>query len=66
MPRILTTCPTSGGLVPTGHRTPSIVLTEMEGPRSFRCPSCQQVHSWTADQAVVEDTLSLAAFRSAA
>jgi hypothetical protein len=66
MPRILTTCPNSGGLVPTGHRSPAISLDDMDAPRAFRCPSCEQVHSWTADQAVVEETLSLAAFRSAA
>lgn len=66
MPRILTTCPSTGAIVPTGHRTKSIDIAAMEGSRTFRCPTCQEVHHWTADQAVVEETLSLAAFRPAA
>lgn len=66
MPRILTTCPTSGRMVPTGHRTSGVTLETMDAPRSFRCPTCQQVHSWNADEAVVETTITLATLRSAA
>ncbi|HEY8617081.1 hypothetical protein [Phenylobacterium sp.] len=54
MPRILTTCPTSLTLVPTGHRTASVIIETMTGTRSFRCTSCQQVHTWEASQGVVE------------
>ena len=66
MPRILTTCPTSGAIVPTGHRTSGLDIATMDAPRSFRCPTCQEVHTWNADEAMVEDTLKLAAFRPAA
>ena len=66
MPRILTTCPTTGETVPTGHRTTTVDFAELDAPRSFRCPVCQQVHEWSAENARVEETLSLAPFRSAA
>ena len=65
MPRILTTCPTTGALAPTGHRTGDLDLALLSEPRSFRCPLCEKVHDWTAREAVVEATLSLAAFRAA-
>jgi hypothetical protein len=55
MPRILVTCPSSGAIVPTGHRTAEIDLATMTGSRSFRCPTCQKVHDWTADVAVAEE-----------
>lgn len=63
MARILTTCPTTGQSVPTGHRTTDFELSEQAAPRAFRCPACQKVHSWNRDTAVAEETLSL---RSAA
>jgi hypothetical protein len=66
MPRILTPCSASGDLVPTGHRTPEIDLSTLVGSRAFRCPSCKQIHTWSAKDATVEATLSLAVFRSAA
>jgi hypothetical protein len=66
MPRILTRCPTDGALVPTGHRTPEIDLSALVGTRSFRCPGCGEIHAWSAEDATVEATLRLAAFRSAA
>jgi hypothetical protein len=66
MPRILTHCPTDGALVPTGHRTPEIDLSTLAGARAFRCPGCGQVHTWSAEDATVETTLSLPVFRSAA
>ena len=66
MPRIMTHCPTTETLVPTGHRTPALDLEHLEGPRSFRCPACQQVHAWTRDEASIEQTISLAALRNRA
>lgn len=66
MPRIMTTCPTTGAIVPTGHRSPEIKLEEGEASRSFRCPVCSEVHSWQPKDAKVESTISLAAFRAAA
>lgn len=54
MARILTTCPNTGEAVPTGHRTADIDLSALSEPRSFRCPRCQKVHSWTSETATVE------------
>lgn len=54
MPRIMTNCPASSQLVPTGHRTANLRIDTMIGSRSFRCPACSQVHAWTAPEAVVE------------
>lgn len=54
MPRIIITCPTSGETVPTGHRTQGIDPTTMIETRSFRCPVCQQVHTWRGTDARVE------------
>ncbi len=56
MARILTTCPATGALVPTGHRTGDVDLPALIEPRSFRCPQCEKVHTWTRDNAVVEPT----------
>jgi hypothetical protein len=66
MPRILTTCEATGQTVPTGHRTTDLELNDVTGPRNFRCPACQEVHAWTRDNAVIEQRLTLAAFRAAA
>jgi hypothetical protein len=54
MARILTNCPDTGDLVPTGHRTADVDLTSLSEPRSFRGPRCQKVHSWTRDTAIIE------------
>jgi hypothetical protein len=61
MPRILTTCPTTGTLVPTGQRAPAFDLAAMTQAHAFRCTACDQPHSWRAEDAVVEETLTLAA-----
>jgi hypothetical protein len=66
MPRIMTTCPTTQTLVPTGQRAPGFDLATMGEGHAFRCPACQQPHTWRAEDAIVETTLSLAAVRSAA
>lgn len=58
MARILTNCPDTGEVVPTGHRTADIDLSALSEPRSFRCPVCQKVHSWTRETAIVEPTPS--------
>jgi len=54
MPRILTTCPTTGEPVPTGYRAADLDLTELDGPWSFRCTVCREVHAWTPAEATVE------------
>jgi endogenous inhibitor of DNA gyrase (YacG/DUF329 family) len=55
MARILTNCPDTGEAVPTGHRTADINLAILSEPRSFRCPRCQKVHTWTSDTARIEE-----------
>ncbi|HEV2530301.1 hypothetical protein [Phenylobacterium sp.] len=54
MPRILTTCPTTGQEVPTGYRSADVDLETESGSWSFRCTVCEQVHAWTASEASVE------------
>jgi len=55
MPRIITSCPTTGADVPTGHRTQDFALSAITEPRSFRCPVCQKVHAWCGSDAWVEE-----------
>ncbi len=64
MPRIMTTCPETGAIVPTGHRTPEMKLGEGAATHSFRCPVCTHVHEWLESDAHVEKTITLAAFRA--
>jgi hypothetical protein len=66
MSRIMTICPNSGALVPTGHRSFELDLETMTAPRSFRCTVCKEVHTWTAQEAMLEKILRPAAFRTAA
>jgi hypothetical protein len=66
MPRIIIACPTSGEDVPTGHRTQDLDIVGMEGMRAFRCPVCNQVHSWGAEEGRVEVGLPEAAHPQAA
>ena len=54
MPRIITTCPTTGQLVPTGYRSTDLDLAQPSGVKSFRCSSCGKVHEWSARDASVE------------
>ncbi|MET0275130.1 MAG: hypothetical protein ABW360_19240 [Phenylobacterium sp.] len=54
MPRILTTCQSTGEPVVTGYRTTDFDLSELAQPMSFRCNRCNQVHAWTKETAWVE------------
>lgn len=56
MPRIVTTCPTTGQTVPTGYRSTDLDLEQLAGPMSFRCTACEKVHAWMATDASVEAT----------
>jgi hypothetical protein len=58
MPRIMTECPSTHQLVPTGYRSTDLDLQTMLGDRAFRCP-CGKVHVWNAGAALVEETRSL-------
>ncbi len=61
MPRIIVSCTATGAPVPTGHRTQDLDLASMIGTRSFRCPTCNAVHAWSAQDAHVEVGLPEAA-----
>lgn len=54
MPRILTTCDSTGEPVVTGHRTSDVDLATLAQPLSFRCNRCNKVHAWTREMAWVE------------
>jgi hypothetical protein len=54
MPRIMTTCPTTKALVPTGQRSPGFNLTTMGEGHAFRCPVCHEPHVWRAQDAWIE------------
>lgn len=56
MPRIVTTCPTTGQTVPTGYRSADLDLEQLTGPMSFRCAACEKVHVWTATEVSIEAT----------
>jgi hypothetical protein len=56
MPRILTTCESTGQPVVTGHRTTDFDLTKLAHALSFRCNRCNQVHAWTRETAWIEAT----------
>ena len=53
MPRIMISCPSGRGDVPTGYRTADIDLSTRSHIRSFRC-CCGSVHSWSEDDAWAE------------
>ena len=57
MPRIITKCPTTDRDVPTVYRMSQEQLDTLEGEFSFRCPACDQIHTWRRDAAWVEPGL---------
>jgi hypothetical protein len=53
--RVMIMCPESGEPVPTGVRIdPASVETTDRSERSFVCPHCFHVHTWTMDDAWIE------------
>lgn len=65
MPRILISCPNTGEEVPTGHRTPSLHLSEIVEKRAFRCAACGKIHDWVGRDAWEEQGLTPAGQRAA-
>jgi hypothetical protein len=55
MARVLTTCPTEGRAVPTGHRMTPAQLDAAKLQYAFRCAACGEVHQWTCKDAWVEE-----------
>ena len=64
MPRLMTTCSTTGAEVATGYRTQDFDISQMTEPRAFRCP-CGVIHSWGPENAYVEEGLTPAGLRAA-
>lgn len=60
MPRIMITCPSGRGSVPTGYRTADVDLTMRSHTRAFRC-SCGQIHTWSEEAAWAEQGLTVIA-----
>jgi hypothetical protein len=44
-------CETKGAGVPTGHRMRASEFAVLNGPRSFRCTGCGEIHTWTVETA---------------
>jgi len=63
MTRIMITCPSGRGAVPTGYRSGDVDLTIRSHTRSFRC-YCGQIHIWSEEMAWAEQGLTAAASRS--
>jgi hypothetical protein len=63
MPRILITCPSGRGAVPTGYRTQDIDLAACSHERAFRCV-CGVIHTWNTESAWAEEGLTPAALRA--
>jgi hypothetical protein len=52
MALIMTTCPTTGRHVSTSQHVMSDAFEETQFPSSaFRCSACNQVHTWTKEEA---------------
>jgi hypothetical protein len=47
MLHIMTKCPETGADVSTLHRMNQAEFDVFEGERSFRCPKCARVHTWS-------------------
>ena len=56
MPRVLITCPTTNRPVPTGI---SLSLASFQArplaDNQFRCPACEQIHTWDKADAYLEE-----------
>jgi hypothetical protein len=51
MPPVLTVCPMSGGLVPTGIEVDELAALPPENDLEW-CPDCGERHVWDASEAV--------------
>jgi hypothetical protein len=54
MARILTHCPTGGGVVATGRHMTEPAFAAMGGRFAFRCSACNAVHHWRKEDAWFE------------
>ena len=48
---VMFTCEVKGEPVSTGHRMRVNEFAAIVGPRSFRCGSCGEIHTWTTKTA---------------
>jgi hypothetical protein len=56
MPKIVTRCPVSGPVVPTGLTTETIIFRAIPDdlPVPLTCPACGLSHEWRARDAWIE------------
>ncbi len=57
--RVLFTCPAGDRSVFTGHRMRPAEFSALKDPRSFRCPVCSSIHTWTTETAWCETKVRL-------
>ena len=57
--RVLIKCPTSGTNVHTVYRLRPSAFEALRGEYSFRCDRCGEVHTWTREDAWLEDASRL-------
>jgi len=55
MPRVLTTCPVTGEIVPTILRMQRPAFEQLKGAHGFRCSRCNEIHHWEREAAWLED-----------
>jgi len=53
MPHVLTPCPVTGDLVPTGVQVTTLEDVEPEGNLLIACPECGRDHDWKREDAVL-------------
>lgn len=58
MARILMKCPSTERVVPTVLRMREPAFEAMSGSHAFRCPACNQIHTWEKHDAWLERAAS--------
>ena len=60
MARILIKCPNTARSVHTVLRMRESAFANLTGPHAFRCPACNQVHTWEKQDAWLEPAIAAA------
>jgi len=58
MARILMKCPRTERIVPTVLRMREPAFEQLSGSHAFRCPACEQIHTWEKNDAWLERAAS--------
>ena len=51
-------CPSTERVVPTVLRMREPAFEALSGPHAFRCPACNQIHTWEKQDAWLEQAAS--------